>query len=69
MFAPQIDTTEALRRVVQHFGECIGTGKTPLTDGHCGLRTVSVLEAATRSMKGHGQLQPVATGATLSATV
>jgi len=59
MYAPHIDGTEALRSVVQHFADCIQNGKTPITDGHCGLRVVSVLEAATRSMKGHGRLERV----------
>jgi predicted dehydrogenase len=59
MYAPRLDGTEALRRVVEHFGDCIRNGKTPLTDGLCGLRVVSVLEAATRSMKGFGRLEPV----------
>jgi predicted dehydrogenase len=68
MYAPHIDGTEALRRVVKHFGDCILNGETPLTDGHCGLRVVSVLEAATRSMKGHGRLEPVTKGALVAAT-
>lgn len=68
MFAPQIDGTEALRRVVQHFGDCIRSGQTPLTDGHCGMRVVSILEAATRSMKGLGRLEPVGRRTCLAAT-
>jgi predicted dehydrogenase len=63
MFAPQIDMTEALRIVAQHFTDCVLRGVTPITDGHAGLRVVSVLEAATRSMKGHGKserLKPAA---------
>lgn len=54
MYAPQIDTNEALRLVAQHFTDCIRTGDTPITDGHAGLRVVSLLEAATRSMRNHG---------------
>ena len=68
MYAPRIDGTEALGRVVQHFGDCISNGQTPLTDGHCGLRVVSVLEAATRSMKALGRLEPVGRGVCLAAT-
>jgi predicted dehydrogenase len=68
MYAPHIDGTEALRRVVQHFADCVRTGQTPLTDGHCGLRVVSVLEAATRSMKGHGRVERIARGAAAGAT-
>jgi predicted dehydrogenase len=62
MHAPQIDMTEALRLVAQHFTDCVLHGDTPLTDGHAGLRVVSVLEAATRSMKNRGasqRLKPV----------
>jgi predicted dehydrogenase len=54
MYAPQLDLTEALHAVAQHFTDCIRNRTTPITDGHSGLRVVSVLEAATRSMKGHG---------------
>ena len=55
MYAPQLDVTEALRIEAQHFADCIETGKTPITDGQAGLRVVSVLEAATRSMKERGR--------------
>jgi len=54
MYAPQIDVTEALRTEIQHFADCIINHKTPITDGQAGLRVVSVLEAATRSMKERG---------------
>jgi predicted dehydrogenase len=55
MYCPQLDVTEALGVEVQHFAECIETGKTPITDGWAGLRVVSVLEAATLSMKEKGR--------------
>ncbi|MBV8550986.1 MAG: Gfo/Idh/MocA family oxidoreductase [Acidobacteriaceae bacterium] len=55
MYCPQLDVTEALRVELQHFAECIDTGKTPITDGWSGLRVVSVLEAATLSMKEKGR--------------
>ena len=55
MYCPQLDVTEALRLEAQHFAECITTGKTPLTDGYSGLRVVSILEAASRSMKDRGR--------------
>ena len=54
MYAPQIDMTEALSIVAQHFTDCVLRGETPITDGYAGLRVVSILEAATRSMKKHG---------------
>lgn len=54
MYAPKIDMTEALRLVAQHFTDCVHIGAPPLTDGLAGLRVVSVLEAATKSMKMRG---------------
>jgi predicted dehydrogenase len=55
MHAPRIDVTEALHIEVQHFADCIRNGTTPISDGHAGLRVVSVLEAATRSIKQRGK--------------
>ena len=55
MYAPQIDVTEALRTEAQHFAQCILHQQTPITDGHAGLRVVSVLEAATLSMRNRGR--------------
>jgi predicted dehydrogenase len=60
MYCPQLDITEALKIEAQHFAECIERGETPLTDGFAGLRVVSVLEAATRSMKERGKSVPLA---------
>lgn len=55
MYCPQLDVTEALRVEAAHFADCIQEAKTPLTDGFAGLRVVSVLEAATQSMKDRGR--------------
>jgi len=55
IYCPQLDVTEALRIEAAHFVDCIETGKTPQTDGFAGLRVVSVLEAATKSMKERGR--------------
>ena len=55
MYCPQLDVTEALRVEAQHFADCIEKGQTPITDGWSGLRVVSVLEAATLSMKEKGR--------------
>jgi predicted dehydrogenase len=54
MWAPRIDTTEALGVEVAHFLECITTGATPRSDGQAGLRVVRILEAATESLANHG---------------
>ena len=50
IWSPQVDGTEALRVLAKHFLQCIMTRQQPLTDGEVGLRVVSILEAATRSM-------------------
>jgi predicted dehydrogenase len=68
MYSPRIDLTEALRTEAEHFADCIRTGIAPITDGYAGLRVLSVLEAATQSMKDRGRsVQIVASPATLSA--
>lgn len=55
MWAPRLDTTEALRVEGEHFVECIESGKVPQTDGSLGLRVVKLIEAATRSMSERGR--------------
>jgi predicted dehydrogenase len=55
MWAPKLDTTEALRHVVGQFVKCIAAGARPLTDGQAGLRVIRTLEAATESIKLRGQ--------------
>jgi len=56
MWAPQIDTTEALRTQVTHFIRCIEEGEHPITGGDAGLRVVRILEAATQSMLKRGEV-------------
>ena len=46
MWAPQLDTTEALTLAARDFIESIETGRAPVTDSAVGLRVVRVLEAA-----------------------
>lgn len=55
MWAPKLDTTEALRVEGEHFVKCIESGAKPLTDGQFGLRVVELIEAATSSMRGRGE--------------
>ena len=55
MWAPQLDTTEALRLEAKHFVDCIEHEKPPITDGQVGLRVVRILEAATQSMAQRGR--------------
>jgi predicted dehydrogenase len=56
MWAPQLDTTEALRTELRHFARCIEHGQAPLTSGEVGLRIVEILNAASRSMAERGRL-------------
>jgi predicted dehydrogenase len=57
VWAPKLDSTEALRHVVGEFLSSIREHRPPLTDGQAGLRVVRLLEAAQQSIKNGGQLQ------------
>jgi len=59
VWAPKLDATEALRRVVAEFLNSIQTGDAPLTDANAGLRVVRLLEAAQKSIKCGGQFMLV----------
>lgn len=62
VWAPKLDSTEALRYVVGEFLDSIREGRRPLTDGQSGLRVVRLLEAAQQSIKNGGRVQPVGSG-------
>jgi predicted dehydrogenase len=55
MLAPQIDGTEALRREIDHFLDCIRQQQEPVTGGSAGLRVVEILQAASQSMAQRGR--------------
>jgi predicted dehydrogenase len=55
MWAPQLDTTEALRTQALHFIRCIEDRVPVITDGEAGLRVVRLLEAATQSLADRGR--------------
>lgn len=55
MLAPQIDQTEALRREIDHFLQCILQQEEPVTGGATGLRVVEILQAASQSMAERGR--------------
>jgi predicted dehydrogenase len=57
VWAPKLDSSEALRYVVAEFLDSIRESRPSLTDGHAGLRVVRLLEAAQRSMKNGGQAE------------
>jgi predicted dehydrogenase len=51
VLAPRLDDREALSVEVGEVIDCILRGGTPASDGEAGLRTVRVLEAASRSVR------------------
>jgi predicted dehydrogenase len=55
MWAPKLDSTEALQVAGDHFLDCLEANKSPQTDGNMGMRVVEVIEAATNSMRGRGE--------------
>ncbi|HWN08381.1 MAG TPA: Gfo/Idh/MocA family oxidoreductase [Pyrinomonadaceae bacterium] len=56
MWAPRLDTTEALHTEALHFIDCIENNKRPETDGQAGLRLVRIVEAAEKSLRARGQM-------------
>jgi predicted dehydrogenase len=57
--SPRLDDYEPLREQSKHFLDCIENGLTPRSGGYSGLRVVSILEAASLSLKKDGQAVPV----------
>lgn len=55
VLSPQLDRTEALKREVDHFVDCIENNTPVNTGGDMGLRVVEMLEAATISMRERGR--------------
>ncbi len=56
MWSPRVDYTEALKRELVYFVECVTKKKQPINDGNCGLRVVRMLELADESLKNNGKL-------------
>jgi predicted dehydrogenase len=52
---PRIEEHEPLKIECEHFVNCVKSCGTPATDGLNGLRVVSVLEAANKSLRNGGQ--------------
>ena len=48
--SPKIDATEPLRLEAEHFLQCVGDGREPVSGGAMGLRVVTALEAAEASL-------------------
>lgn len=55
MHAPFIRQEEPLKVQCRHFLDCILDGRTPVSSGREGLEVVSILEAATASLRQNGQ--------------
>ena len=55
MWAPRIESTEALKVELEYFVQCIEHNKRPLNDGKAGLRVVKMLEAAEESLSRKGE--------------
>lgn len=56
MFSPRVDHAEALKKELEYFIQCLKKGKTPINNGHSGLRVVKMLELADQSLKNNGKL-------------
>jgi len=59
IFSPRIEEYEPLKKECEHFLDCIKKKRTPLTDGYSGLRVVSILEAASKSLQSSGKAIPI----------
>ncbi len=53
-YIPYVKQEEPLKRLAQHFVECIKSGATPLTSGEKGLELVRILEASSESLRNAG---------------
>jgi predicted dehydrogenase len=53
-WSPALKEREALAAMVGELAAAIGEGRTPVTDGAAGLRVLSILEAASRSLEVGG---------------
>ena len=56
VWAPKCDQAEALKVELDYFVDCILRDRTPLNDGHAGLRVVKLLGAADQSLKQRGRM-------------
>ncbi|MFH1845710.1 MAG: Gfo/Idh/MocA family oxidoreductase [bacterium] len=55
IFIPRVEQVEPLKIETGHFVACILGKEKPLSDGHCGLQVVEVLEKACQSIHKDGQ--------------
>lgn len=59
LHVPKVDRTEALSTEIDHFTECIHTGRKPESDGEAGMRIVNILVAAQKSLVQNGVFIPL----------
>lgn len=59
IYTPRINENEPLRKECEHFIECIRRNSKPRSDGYSGLRVVTILEAANKSLRNGGAKQSV----------
>jgi len=62
IYSPRIEDYEPLKKECDHFIECVKRNMPPLTDGYSGLRVVSILESASKSLKLAGRAVQVQGG-------
>ena len=55
IYSPRLKEYEPLRFECKHFLDCIRDDKKPRSDGYCGLKVVSILEATSESIKCGGK--------------
>jgi predicted dehydrogenase len=55
MYSPKIEHTEALAAEAKYFVDCVSNNVRPMNDGEAGLRVVTMLEAAEKSLKDRGR--------------
>jgi len=56
MWAPKVESSEALRTETAYFAKCVSEQIRPINDGVSGYRVVRLLEAANESLKNRGRL-------------
>ena len=55
IYSPRIEDYEPLKKECEHFLDCVLNDRIPLSDGYSGLRVVSILEAASKSLRQSGK--------------
>ncbi|NOZ81316.1 MAG: Gfo/Idh/MocA family oxidoreductase [DPANN group archaeon] len=56
MWSPRVRQKEALQVESEYFVDCVRNDRTPINDGHAGLRVVRILEACNESLKNNGRM-------------